>query len=297
MKHHNVQPTPPKRVVILGANGFVARDLIRQLAESGIPHLAIGSAQVDLTTDNASEQLRQLIRADDAVVMTSALTPEKGKDARTFMKNVAMAASVCGLLETGRLAHLVYISSDAVYSDAQTLVSESTPRTGIGLYGLAHVAREQMLQFTAANAGVPLCIIRPCAIYGAGDTHSAYGPNRFLRSALRDGKISLFGNGEEERDHIWVEDLNRFILLVLARRSEGALHVANGAPVSFAGIAQMIVKLCPRPVTIENVARAPGAVITHRHFDVSRRRREFPGFQVTPLEEGLKSMARTLIDG
>ena len=78
--HHQPTPLPPRRVVILGAAGFVARDLARHLAELGIQRLAIGSAQIDLCLPECVEKLRAVIQPDDALVITSALTPDKGRD-------------------------------------------------------------------------------------------------------------------------------------------------------------------------------------------------------------------------
>jgi len=285
IKHHRPSPAHPKRVVILGASGFVARDLARHLAEPGIETITVGSASVDLLSPESVAQLRSVIRAEDSLVITSALTPEKGKDERTFMKNLTMVAHICALFENARCAHVVYLSSDAVYDDSTALVSETTPRTGLGLYGLMHAAREEMLRFASNNAKIPLCVVRPCAIYGAGDTHNSYGPNRFMRTAIRDRKITLFGNGEERRDHIYIKDTSRFLALCLEHQTEGAVNIVTGNAVSFYELAQRIIRLCPHQVQLECLPRA--TPITHRHFDTSLRLKEFPSFHCTPLEVGL----------
>lgn len=297
LKHHNLTPLNPKRVVILGANGFIARDLAQFLSAQGMAVEVIGSAQVDLLQPDAASQLRARLRPDDALVMTSALTPEKGKDVPTFMRNLTMAASVCAAIEASPCAQVIYLSSDAVFEDQPAPFTEATPRAGIGLYGKMHAAREEMLLHSAAAAKTPLCIVRPCAVYGPGDTHSSYGPNRFFRTALKDGRISLFGDGEEQRDHLHVRDLSRLIALCLARRTEGALNAATSQSISFLEVAQTIARLCPRPVEIIRQPRAPGAIITHRRFDVARLRREFPDFQCRPLAQGLAEMRDELVAG
>jgi len=293
MKHHSLAPTKPKRVVILGASGFVARALARCLAEGGIETLAIGSSQVDLLESGSATKLQEIIRPDDALVITSALTPEKGKDVRAFMKNLTMVNHLCAFFEKARCAHVVYLSSDAVYDDSTALVRETTPRTGLGLYGLMHVGREEMLQYASNKSKIPLCVVRPCAIYGAGDTHNSYGPNRFVRSAIKDRKITLFGNGEERRDHVYIRDVSRFLALCLEHRTEGAVNLVTGNAISFYDLAQRIVKLCPHKVELEWLPRA--TPITHRHFDVSLRLKEFPSFQCTPLETGLAETFQELV--
>ena len=114
------------------------------------------------------------------VVFLSALTPDKGRDSGTLMRNLAMCRAVCEATRAVDIAQLVYASSDAVYSFATTLISEATPPVPTDLYGVMHRARELML---ASEAKAPVAVLRLTAIYGAGDTHNSYGPNRFMRQA------------------------------------------------------------------------------------------------------------------
>jgi nucleoside-diphosphate-sugar epimerase len=295
IKHHHNAPTKPKRVVILGATGFVARDLARHLTGLGVETLAVGSAQLNLVDPESTATLKKIVGPEDTLVITSALTPEKGKDVRTFMKNLSMIQQVCALFEQAACAHVVYMSSDAVYDDATALVRETTPRTGLGLYGLMHVAREEMLRFALSKSRTPLCVMRPCAIYGAEDTHNSYGPNRFMRTAVKDRKITLFGNGEERRDHVHIRDVSRLLGICLERQTEGAVNAATGEAISFFDVAQKIIGLCPHKVELECLPRS--TPITHRHFDVSVRLKEFPEFQCTPLDTGLEESVKTLSQG
>jgi nucleoside-diphosphate-sugar epimerase len=75
------------------------------------------------------------------------------------------------------------------------------------LYALSRIVREKLLVEECGTTGVPLAILRPTAIYGAADTHNSYRLNRLLRLALREARITLFGRGEEERDHVYINDV------------------------------------------------------------------------------------------
>lgn len=291
-KHLLPSPTRPTRVVILGDKGFIAAELRRLLLDADVPTRCIGSGEVDLLAAGAPATLAALLQPGDSVVMTSALTPDKGRDVATFLKNLTMARHAAQALADSRCAHFVYLSSDAVFSDNHSLVNAQTPMTGAGLYGLMHIARELMLQTDLAPLKVPLCILRPCAVYGATDTHNSYGPNRFLRLALRGEKITLFGNGEEERDHLYVRDLVRILQLCLQHRTEGALNVASGAAVSFHEVARLAMHSASLEGQPECLPRSNP--ITHKHFDTAPLRDAFPGFQFTPLEAGLRQMREEL---
>lgn len=282
LQHQFHAPKKPARAVILGARGFVGRYLHPLLEAEDIPVLAIGSQDLDLAAVDTSERLAAQLRDDDAVVMLSAITPDKGRDTTALLRNLAMAKTVCDAIAKQPVAHIVYISSDAVYPFDRGLVNEESPAAPIDLYGCMHRTREVMFQ---SAGGAPTAVLRPTLIYGPGDTHNSYGPNRFRRAATKEGKITLGGNGEETRDHIYVEDVARLIALVLRHRSSGCLNLATGRSLSFHDLAGLVAERAAKPVEIILTPR--GAPITHRAFDITACRKAFPDFVFTPLESGL----------
>ena len=76
--HQNAGPEQPARVVVLGAGGVLGKPLLARLRADGIATLGIGSADIDLQAAGAAERLQTVLRADDAVVFLSALTPRQG---------------------------------------------------------------------------------------------------------------------------------------------------------------------------------------------------------------------------
>ena len=288
LSHAHNRPQKPARVVVLGAGGFLGVRLLKACAAAGIETLGLGSRDVDLSEAAAPAKLVERLRARDVLVFLAALTPDKGRDSGTLMRNLAMGRAVCEATRSVELAQLVYASSDAVYSFATTSISEETPAIPLDLYGAMHRTRELIL---AAEAKAPLAILRLTAAYGAGDTHNSYGPNRFLRQAIKDGRIPLFGNGEETRDHLHVDDAVDRILDVVAHGSTGLINVATGKSESFYAVAQMIAAQAGRPVEIAPSPRQNPA--THRQFDTANLVRAFPGALFKPLAEG---MAATLAD-
>jgi nucleoside-diphosphate-sugar epimerase len=103
---------------------------------------------------------------------------------------------------------------------------------------------------------------------------------------LSEGKIALFGNGEEKRDHVFIHDVVRLIALAIQHRSEGALNLATGVSVSFAEVAEQVVAVCGGTIRIEHLPRGAGQV-THRHFDITAMLKVWPDFRYTPLADGI----------
>ena len=288
LSHAHSHPQKPARLVVLGSGGFLGRKLLAACAAADVDATGLGSRDLDLTDPSAGARLAERLRPSDVLVFLAALTPDKGRDSGTLMRNLAMCRAVCEATRGVEVAHLVYASSDAVYSFDTALISEDTPAVPLDLYGTMHRTRELML---VAEAKAPLAILRLTAVYGAGDTHNSYGPNRFLRQAVKDGRIPLFGNGEETRDHLHVDDAVDLMLEVASHGSTGLLNLATGNSATFRAVADMIAARAGRPVAVEPSPRQNPA--THRHFDATNLLRAFPGARFKPLGEGL---AATLTD-
>ncbi|MCA1557225.1 MAG: NAD(P)-dependent oxidoreductase [Acidobacteria bacterium] len=295
IEHLKEEASAPERVVIVGASGFVGRDLVRHLTEQEVEAVALSSADVDLNSTESATKLRGIVREQDALVIVSAITPDKGKDVATLMRNLAMGQNVAAFLEEVKCRHIVYISSDAVYADDANPVRETSCCDPSSFHGLMHLVRERMFAASVQKGGVPYLILRPSAVYGAGDTHNSYGPNRFLRDALKEHKIKLFGQGEEKRDHVYIRDLSCLTGLCLSHGSRGVLNVATGNSVSFFELAEQIAALRGGDVNIEGSPRMNP--VTHRHFDVSATYKAFPSFSYTSLQDGLRESMSGMAEG
>lgn len=271
------------RVVVLGARGFIATTLLRHLSSANdIEILTIGSTDIDLSADGAAVNLASRLRSDDAVVMLSAITPDKGRDMAAFMKNLIMMKNVCVALKHTPVSYLIYFSSDAVYGLKESVISEATSVAPSDLYGAMHLSRELMVR----ELSTPAAILRVTMVYGPGDTHASYGPNRFFKTAEQDGKISLFGGGEELRDHIHVEDVAALTVKCLTHRYTGLLNIATGRSTTFQDVAHFVAQQFDSVDIVRNTRASP---ITYRHYDVTNLIKAFPGFRFTTLQEGLRT--------
>lgn len=288
MEHLDTDSERSSRVLLLGARGFLATALRPELERSGAKVRALPSTEFDLTAPKAVPLLTAELRPDDTLVFLSALTPDRGRGIDTAMANLRMAEHVCAALAKAKCRHVVYVSSDAVYRDQVVLVDEDAPADSASVYGSMHAFRERMLLQTLAATQTRLAILRPTLVFGAGDTHGSYGPNRFMRSILKDQKIMLFGNGEEQRDHVFVNDAVRLIAEVVRRTSAGVLNVATGESIAYGALAERVAALSKAAVRIERLPRAANAAILHRHYDVTALRRAFPDFAFTPRQAALE---------
>ncbi len=284
LTHHHPNPHQPSRVVLFGAGGFIGRSLAHHLGRAGVRVHALGRDAIDLGNDTAANSITAELNDGDTVVFLSALTPDKGRGSSVFLANIKMAESICTAVKDKSLRQFVYVSSDAVYPFRDDKINENSCAEPTDLYSAMHISREIMIK---ASVTAPLAILRPTLVFGAGDTHNSYGPNRFRREARKDGRITLFGGGEETRDHILIDDVVELMRLVVAHTSTGTLNLATGYSVSFRHLAEKVASFFDRPIEI--IEKPRQTTITHRAFDVTAIHRHFSTFRFTPLEKGLTS--------
>ena len=290
LKHLNENNNvTPRRVVVVGAGGFVGKAIVDRLRRASVETVGLTRADVDLLAPDAADRLAAQLRADDSVVAVAAMAPCKNPE--MLRDNIVLATAMARAFAGVPLTHVVNISSDAVFGDEPLPLVESVPRAPESYHGVMHLAREIMF---ATEVKAPLAILRPTLIYGAGDPHNGYGPNQFRRKANQGEDIVLFGEGEERRDHVAVEDVAELVARVLMRRSIGSLNVATGTVTSFREIAQLAVQLSGKSVTINgSPRRGPMPHNGYRPFDPAATRAAFPDFEYIRVADGMAQAQAT----
>ncbi len=283
LTHLRADPANPKHTLILGA-GFVGTAAARQLAGHGAVVDALSSKDLDLLAPGAADKLKSLLTPQTTLVVVSARAPVKNP--QMLIENLQMLEPITEALASIKPAHIVYVSSDAVYKDKDGPLSESSCAEPGSLHGAMHLAREIVLADAAGET--PFAVVRPSLLYGAGDPHNGYGPNRFRRLAATGETITLFGEGEERRDHIHIDDVGTLISNVVRHHSVGILNIATGEVTSFRDIAERANALAGGKSKIEGSPRV-GAMPHngYRPFDPAATYAAFPGFKYLSIDEGL----------
>lgn len=283
LTHSFAQAQRPARVVVLGAHGFVGGAIASRLTQRNIPVLALTRKDVDLLQPDAARALKDRLLPTDGLVAVSALAPVKSP--AMLKDNITIATVIAEALKARPVAHILNIGSDAIYGDSPKPLSESSPEAPGSLHGVMHLARELILREASGNA--PFATLRPTLIYGARDPHNGYGPNRFRRLAAAGEVITLFGEGEERRDHVLIDDVASLAVEILLHRSQGILNAATGTVISFRDCANLVTSHFSHKVEIKSTPRmGPMPHNGYRAFDPAQTLRAFPQFRYALPEEG-----------
>lgn len=274
----------PKRIIILGTTGIISRNLQKKLKINKISFLKIGKKNIDLRKKKSVQYMKNIIKDQDVIIFIAAEAPVKNQMMRK--NNILICRHVCEAISKKDINNLIYVSSDAVYSDINKKIKETSPTRPTSLHGKMHLYREKILKSFFKNR---LCIVRPTLVYGPGDTHNGYGPNRFVNLAIKKKEIYLFGKGEERRDHIYVEDLISILFKCILMRAAGIINGVTGKVYSFLKIAQITNEITNNKKTIFNLKRiGPMPHNGHRPFDNSLLKKKFKKIKITKIDKGIK---------
>jgi UDP-glucose 4-epimerase len=241
-----------KKVLITGGLGFIGSNLARRLVEleanvtvidAMLPgyggnlfniHGIENAIRVNFSDIRDAHSMNYLVRGCDIVFhlagqvdhILSLTNPFPDIDINIRGSAVVMEA----VRENAPHARVVYTGTRGQYGpDVKLPVAENTPMNPMGLYELSNLTAEKMMLLYSNKHEVATSVLRLTNIYGPGAQmrHSRYCVvNWFIRTALDDGTIKVFGKGDIKRDFLYVDDAVEAILLA-AVRDEAAGEVFN----------------------------------------------------------------------
>lgn len=282
-----------KRIVVFGHTGFIGQNLFNyfKVKSEGIEILGFSSSDVDLTQKGQVGGLSDLFDHDAAIIFCSALKRQLGDTLDSFAKNMLMVENICKLLEERPVRRFVYFSSGAVYGEdvQHGKITEETSVQPTSFYGIGKFTAERLLWKTIApKENSSLVILRPPTIYGPGDRGFPYGPSGFTYSAVTNKQITLWGDGTELREFIYVDDVVEITYRLVFSSIEGVLNVTSGKSYTFVDVLDSLGEHAVRPLDIVSRPRSKQKV--DNIFVNEKLTGLFPDFTFTSLNKGIKRL-------
>tara|TARA_B110000438_G_C15805108_1_gene646934 strand:- start:317 stop:1189 length:873 start_codon:yes stop_codon:yes gene_type:complete len=279
-----------ERILILGHDGYIGSHLVAAL-QKNFPSGEIEGLsypELDLTNcESSADKLKGLIGSNTTVIMCSGIKKQHGDNIEIYDKNMAMVVTMCLLMEEVKVKRFVYFSSAEVYGEAvhDTNISEKTQVQPSSYYGIAKYASEGLLRKTFSNSDQgSLLILRPALIYGPKEAGSFYGPTGFLRTALKGEPITLWGDGAEKREFVYIEDLVQAVVNLTSHEYSGVINIVGGESYQFSDILEIIKEIVPSTDT-QSRPRTKSSV--DQGYDNSLLREVLPKLTFTRLDEGI----------
>jgi len=305
--------------LVTGGGGFIGAHLVRALVRrgervrvldngsSGGPHrIADVLADVEWIAGDVRDlpTVRRacagvgviLHHAAIASVPRSVAAPDESHATNlTGTLHVLLAARDAGV------RRVVFASSSAVYGNlATTPLSEALPTRPLSPYGAQKLAAEDYCRVWHALFGLETVALRYFNVFGPGQNpagdYAAVIP-RFIAAALRGERPTIFGDGEQSRDFIFIRDVvDANLRAATAPEAAGVvLNVGTGASTTLNRLVAELGKILGREVRPIHEAGRPGDVRASE-ADIALLRATLGFAPSIPFAEGLAATVRALGD-
>ncbi|HXH02161.1 MAG TPA: SDR family NAD(P)-dependent oxidoreductase [Candidatus Competibacteraceae bacterium] len=300
--------------LVTGAAGFIGSHSVERLLAEGhnvvavdnlrsgrLENLAAALAtgrchwrQLDVTDEAALHALFRERRFDGVLHLAALVSVVESFEQPTLNARINLYATdtVARLCLEHSCPRLVFASSAAVYGNPQRLPNrEDDPTRPLSPYGAAKLAAEDMLLGYARSYGLQTVCLRYFNVYGpCQDPSSPYsGVLSIFARRFRDGQpVTVYGDGEQTRDFVAVQDVARVNSRALTQEQveSGCYNVCHGRPVSLNEVLAVFRERYPGAPPARYEAARPGD-IRHSAGDPGRLAQFFTITLGIALREGL----------
>ncbi|ROL62636.1 NAD-dependent dehydratase [Pseudomonas protegens] len=307
-----------ERILVTGGAGFIGSHLVDALLAKGygvrvlddlstgkVSNLPVDHAALELVVGDVAEAatLAEAMQGCGAVVHLAAVASVQASvedPVRTHQSNFIGTLRVCEAMSAAGIRRVVFASSAAVYGNngEGTPIDEDTPKSPLTPYAADKLASEYYLDFYRRQHGLEPVILRFFNIFGPRqDPSSPYSGviSIFSERAKSARPITVFGDGGQTRDFVYVEDLVKILVQGLERPTPtaDATNVGLSGVTSLNDLIAALEQISGKPLNVSHGAARSGD-IRHSKADNRRLLERFDLGTPTSLTEGLARLYRSL---
>jgi len=282
------------RFLVTGGAGFIGSSIARKLVEQEHQGVLV----IDNLSTGKRENLAPVLERIDLQIgdiRDKEFVEKQMRDIEVVFHHAAvasvdqsiedpMATNECNIKGTlnvllaardNQVRRVVFASSSAIYGDSPALPKhERMPVDPLSPYALSKYAAERYCQLFFHLYGVETVCLRYFNVFGpnqdAGSQYAAVIP-RFTYAILNGKPITIYGDGEQTRDFIFVEDAVSANLLAASADGVGGMvfNIASGERISINQLAKHLMDVLDREVPVTHEEPRIGEV-KHSLADISK---------------------------
>lgn len=298
-------------VLLTGGAGFIGSHLADALLDKGyrvrvLDNLSTGKRanlplqheRIELIEGDVADAalLQRCMAGCRAVVHLAAVASVQASvddPVSTHQSNFIGTLNVCEAMRMHGVKRVLFASSAAVYGNngEGQAIDEDTPKAPLTPYAVDKLASEQYLDFYRRQHALEPVVLRFFNIFGPRqDPSSPYSGviSIFAERAQQGLPITVFGDGEQTRDFVYVGDLVAVLMQALEQSSvePGAVNVGLNRATSLKQLLDELGGLLGGLPAVKHVAARAGD-IRHSRANNQRLLQRFNFPEPTPMATGL----------
>ncbi len=266
------------RFLVTGGAGFIGTNLVQRLLKEGASVLVLDDLSsgfmnnvpsgVDFVEgDIADSKVWKSLPPVDYVYHLGAMVSvveSLENPLRCEQVNVHSVLHLLDYVRRHNVRKVVFASSAAIYGDVADVQVETQYPSPKSPYGLSKLSGEYFLNMALLNEQIPYVALRMFNVFGpyqsVGSTYASVIPI-FITKALTGQVLSIFGNGEQTRDFIYVQQVIEYYLQALSADITGVYNAGNNSSCSIKVLAHKIIKIIQNSDSgIEFLKSRPGDI-------------------------------------
>jgi nucleoside-diphosphate-sugar epimerase len=300
------------KALVTGGAGFIGSHLVRALLERGAHVCVLDNFSTGKRENLAGLRDRlEVIEGDlcDAAKVRKAMddievifheaafisVPQSLEEPQTcFDVNIGGTGILLEAARAAKVRRVVIASSAAVYGDSDLLpLTEETSLCPLSPYAASKVTNEIYAGLYTRVLGLEVTALRYFNVYGprqAPDSQYAAAVPIFIRRLLSNQPVTVFGDGGQTRDLIFVEDVVRANLLAAENpQAPGEVfNICTGRETRIIDLLNVLLEMFPDAKKAQFTAPRPGDI--YRSVGKPGKAERLLGFRAgTSLMDGLKA--------
>ncbi|QQG49772.1 MAG: NAD-dependent epimerase/dehydratase family protein [Candidatus Berkelbacteria bacterium] len=200
--------------------------------------------------------------------------------------------------EFGVKRFLFASTGGALYGETPSPAKEDWPALPESPYGIAKLAIEHYLRFYAGTHGFQATVLRLANVYGPRqDPQGEAGVMAIFCTRVRDDQpLTVYGDGKQTRDYVYVKDVARAFLSALEATDNLTVNIGTAIESSVLDLTSILAKVAGKTVRLNHEAPRPGEL--RRSVLDFTKAQQLLGWQPSyELEKGIEETHRSFVDG
>lgn len=277
------------RVRILDNLSAANPDHPRILAAAGSHEIIAGDIRDGAIVSRALEGMEAVVHLAASTSVTQSLEDPKG----FWDINVNGTLTLLEACRAAGVSRFVFASSNAAVGEQTPPINEHMIPNPLSPYGASKLAGEALCSAYNHSFGMDTVALRFANVYGPSADHKSSVIPLFVKWAAEGRPFTIYGDGEQTRDFVHVDDICQAINLSLRTPGIGGevFQIASGIETSINELVRLMGRVLGREIRTVHQPERKGEIRSN-YSDIGKARRILGFEPMVQLEQGLRALVQ-----